>query len=114
MSSLDPKAPRGFFSSLYDLSFHKFVTPAIIEIIYVISLIVLALWAIAFLIVGFVPHPFMIGYAYGSIGIFFMVFHVVGAIAIFILGSIAARISLEFVVAVFRIAENTESLRPRE
>lgn len=114
MSSLDPTPSRGFFSSLYDLSFRNFVTPAIIEVIYVISLVVIALWAIAFLLVGFIPHPFMIGYAYGSIGIFFMVFHVVGAVAIFILGSIAARVSLEFVIAVFRIAENTAFLRTRE
>lgn len=114
MTSPTPATPRNFFASLYDLSFRKFVTPTIIQILYIITLIVIAIWSIGFLVMGFMPHPDMMGYGYGGPSIFTIVFHIVGAAVIFVVGSIAARVYLEFIVAVFRIAENTESLRTKE
>jgi uncharacterized membrane protein len=97
--------PQGFFSALYDLSFRSFITPKIVGIVYVLSLIVTALWAILYLIAGFAYAPY-VGQSGGEI-----LFHIVGAVLIFLVGSIGARIYLEFVLVVFRIAENTESLR---
>jgi hypothetical protein len=46
---------RGFFASLYDVSFRTFVTPAIVEVVYIIALIIVAIWSIVFLVSGFAP-----------------------------------------------------------
>ena len=115
MTSTTPVTSRGFFASLYDLSFRKFVTPTIIQIIYIVTLIVIAIWSLMFLFAGFMPsyNPFMESMG-GEVSFFGIVFHVVGAAVVFVLGSIGARIYLEFIIAVFRIAENTESLRTRD
>ena len=103
---------KGFFEALYDLSFQSFVTPRIIRIVYVISLLLVALWSLVFLISGFLPSYGLLGSSGPSLlGIFL---HTIGAFVVFLLGSLGARISLEFLMAVFRIAENTESLRRPE
>ena len=101
--------PKGFFSSLYDLSFDTFITPRIIRIAYVIWLAAIALWALTFLVAGLAVQPSF--YGSGSINGWFFLFHLIGAAVIFVVGSISARITLEFVMAVFRIVENTEFLR---
>lgn len=101
--------PKGFIAALYDLSFHTFITPKIIQIIYVIWLIGIALWALTFLIAGFAMQRSF--YGEQSPNVLTILVHVVGAAVIFIVGSISARMTLEFVIAVFRIAENTDSLR---
>ena len=102
---------KSFFEALYDLSFQTFVTPKIIRIVYVISLVLLAIWSFVFLVSGFMPSYGL----FGSSGPSFLgiLLHVIGAVVLFVLGSLSARISLEFVMAVFSIAENTESLRHR-
>jgi hypothetical protein len=102
-------SPSGFFAALYDFSFHSFVTPKIVRIVYVIALAIIALWALSFLISGFIVSRSFLGEYQPSAGT--MLFHLVGAAVIFVVGSIAARINLEFIIAVFRIAENTEALR---
>ena len=101
---------KGFLSSLYDLSFHAFVTPKIIQIVYVLALICVALASLSYLVSAFVPHvSFFGGYEGPSFG--GVILHIILTPIIFVIGSILARIYLEFIVAVFRIAENTESLR---
>lgn len=102
-------SPKGFFSSLYDLSFDTFVTPRIVRVVYLIWLVAIALWALTFLVAGLAVQPTL--YGSGSVNGVFFVFHLVGAAVIFVVGSISARITLEFVMAVFRIAENTDPLR---
>ena len=88
--------PRGFFSALYDFSFHTFVTPKIIRVLYILALVIIGLWSLYFLISGFTPSD-----ATG------MLVHIVVAPIIFVIGSIFARVYLEFIIAVFNIAENT-------
>jgi hypothetical protein len=102
-------SPKGFFASLYDFSFHTFITPKIVQIVYVLWLIAIALWALAFLITGFAAQRSFLGDQQPNV--FTILVHVIGAGVIFVAGSISARISLEFIMAVFRIAENTELLR---
>lgn len=99
-------SPSGFFSSLYDLSFHTFITPKIIQVIYIIALIIAGLWSLAFLISGFLPGMF--GQGPSAISI---LLHIIGAPIIFVLCSIGTRVYLEFIIAVFRIAENTEAMK---
>jgi len=100
---------RGFFASLYDVSFRTFVTPAIVEVVYIIALIIVAIWSIVFLVSGFAPSNGFDAAAGPSAGN--IVLHIIVTPIIFLLGSLAARINLEFIMAVFRIAENTAALR---
>ena len=107
---MNQSAAKGFLSSLYDLSFHAFITPKIIQIVYVLALVGVAMGSLAYLGSAFVPEYSFFGPpqepSCGSI-----LLHIILTPIIFVIGSIGARIYLEFIVAVFRIAENTESLR---
>ncbi len=107
---MNQSAAKGFLSSLYDLSFHAFITPKIIQIVYVLALVGVAMGSLAYLGSAFVPEYSFFGPpqepSFGSI-----LLHIILTPIIFVIGSIGARIYLEFIVAVFRIAENTESLR---
>ena len=107
-----------FFRSLYDLSFNEFVTPKIIRVIYVITLVIAGLWCAGMLLGGLAGLGALsqmsnsYGYTPGYAGLFLFL-PTVGAPILFVLISLAARINLEFLIAVFRIAENTDSLRQR-
>jgi hypothetical protein len=94
--------PRGFFSALYDFSFHTFVTPKIIRVLYILALVIIGLWSLGFLISGFTPSYSFVGTSQPS-----PLVHIIGAPIMFVLGSILARVYLEFIIAVFNIAENT-------
>jgi hypothetical protein len=102
-------SPSGFFSSLYDLSFHSFITPKIIRVVYVIALIISGIWALLFLLSAFAPTLFGQGPSAESI-----LLHVIGAPILFVVWSIGARMSLELIMAVFNIAENTEAMKNRQ
>jgi hypothetical protein len=106
---MNEQIPRRFFSSLYDLSFHTFITPKIIQVVYVLCLAAVGLTSCGFLLSGFQPSYGLFGSSGPSL--LSIVGHIIAAPIIFVAGSIAARLYLEFVIAVFRIAENTESLR---
>jgi uncharacterized protein DUF4282 len=99
------QSAHGFFSSLYDFSFHALVTPKIIRVLYAIVLIGLALFSVVFLISGFMPSYTLLGSSGPTAGGVLM--HVIGAPVIFVVGSLVARIYLELVIVVFNIAENT-------
>ena len=44
---------RGFFAALFDVSFTSFVTTRIIKVLYIITLVVIGLGALAFVIAAF-------------------------------------------------------------
>lgn len=92
---------RLMFSILTDLSFRRFVTPRLVRLIYCISLIGALLSAVAWMASGF-----QFSWYYGLFTV------VTGPLAFFIY-MLTARVILEFMLAVFRIAENTEKLRER-
>jgi uncharacterized membrane protein len=90
---------KGFFGSLFDLSFSSLVTPKIIKVIYVLTLIAIALVAILFTISAFST----------SSGL--------GAVTLLIIAPILslfyivyARVFLEFFLAIFRVAETNAEL----
>jgi hypothetical protein len=99
-----PKGWSGFVAALFDFSFHAFITPMIVEILYVVGIALSALAALLSVILTF-------SYAGSSIMSFLEA--LVGAPVIFIVCAIFSRIALEYTIAIFRIAENTESLRDR-
>lgn len=89
---------QSFFSNLFDMSFSKFVTPSIIRVVFVLAII---------------------GGAFAAIGVFTATanafrggafFGLVGAVIAFFVYVIMARVGLEAVVALFRVAENTKVL----
>jgi hypothetical protein len=84
----------GILPALKDLSFSQFITVSLVKFIYVLGLILLAL--------GFVFAVFS-GLSQGFGGIIY----VLGAVIGFVLGVLWLRVTLEMVVVVFRIADNT-------
>lgn len=90
---------KGFFGSLFDISFSSFVTTKIIKFVYVLSLIVIGLGALAVVIAGFADSV--------ATGIVFLVIVApLGAL----LYAIYTRVVLEVLIAVFRIMESNFEL----
>jgi hypothetical protein len=90
---------KGFFGSLFDMSFSEFITTKIIKFLYVLSIIFIGLGALALIIFGFIA----------SVWIGLLVLFIVAPIYI-ILYIIIVRVWLELMIVIFRIAENTGQL----
>lgn len=85
-------------SLMLDFSFKRFLTPRLIRILYCVSLLIAAISAVTWMTSGF--------------GISFfrgMITLITGPIAFFIY-AIIARVTMELVLVIFRIAENIERL----
>ena len=89
---------KGFFGSLFDLSFSEFITTKIIKVLYVIGVIISAVFSIVFMFKGF-SSSILAG---------------IGTIAlspvVFLLQVVLLRISMEMVIVLFRIAENIQRM----
>ena len=83
---------------LTDLGFKRFITPRIVRTLYLLSLLAAGLAAFTWTFSGF---------AEGMTRGFFTL--VTGPLA-FLIYALTARVALEFVVAVIRVAENTDKL----
>ena len=86
---------KGFISSLFDLSFASFVTPKIIRVLFVLSLIGIGLWSLLILIAAFNAST--------GAGVIALIFLPV----IFLVGAIFVRVYMETLIVMFKIAENT-------
>ncbi|MBX3142068.1 MAG: DUF4282 domain-containing protein [Trueperaceae bacterium] len=87
---------QSFFSKLFDMSFTQYVTPSIIRIIFVLSIVMAGIAAIGVFTTA--------STTFGGAGVLLgLLLAVVG----FILYVVFARMGLEVVIALFRIAENT-------
>ena len=89
---------KGFFGSLFDLSFSELVTTKIVKILYIITIGASGLIALGMVIGGFSDSA---GSGFGML--------ILAPIA-FLLQVLFARIWLELVIVVFKIAENTSHL----
>lgn len=87
--------PRDFVEQLLDFSFTDFITVKIIGIIYGVGIGVLSLLFVAAIFSGF------------SQGIVPGIGSLIVAVLTFFVSLILLRISLEFIVVTFRIAQNT-------
>jgi hypothetical protein len=85
---------RGFFGSLFDLSFTSFVTTKIIKVIYVLTLIGIGLFALFFVVAAFQESA--------ALGLLVLI---IGAPIGALIYIIYARVILEFIIQVFRIGE---------
>jgi hypothetical protein len=85
---------KGFFGSLFDISFSSLITTKVIKVLYVISLIVIGLFSLFFIIGAFSRSA--------GLGVLtLIIFAPLGAL----LYTVYTRVILEFIIVVFRIAE---------
>ena len=91
--------PRGFLASLFDTSFANLVTPRVIKVIYIISMVVIGLAAL-----------FWIGAAFSQSAAFGLIVLVIAAPLVSLLYLIYTRVLLEVIIALFRIMESNQEL----
>ena len=89
---------KGFFGSLFDISFTEFITTRIIKVLFVLAIIGSAIAAAALLVTGIAGGG---ARAFASI---------ILAPLVFLLYVVMARIWLEVIMVMFRIVENTDKL----
>ena len=94
-------AQQGFFSGLFDFSFKDFITIRVIKVLFILAIIGSAIAALAMLIGGFMSFRVGAGRA---------LLMIIGSPILFFVYVLLARIWLEIVVVIFRIAENTSTL----
>jgi hypothetical protein len=90
---------KGFFASLFDLSFSSFITSKLIKVLYVLTLILIGLAALAFIVSAFAESA--------ALGLFVLV---IVAPIVSLLYVIYARVFMEILIAVFRIMETNVEL----
>ncbi|MDH7601530.1 MAG: DUF4282 domain-containing protein [Armatimonadota bacterium] len=95
---------KGFFAGLFDFSFSEFITTRIIKVLYALAVIVSGFVALVMFIGGLVQFGSDPLRGFGMI---------ILSPILFILYVIAARVSLELVIIVFRIQQNTEEIAAR-
>ena len=94
-------AQQSFWGGLFDMSFQEFVTIRVIKVLFILAIIGAAIAGIGMLITGFMAFQFGAGRA---------LLMIIGAPIMFFVYVLLARIWLEVVVVMFRIAENTTTL----
>jgi Domain of unknown function (DUF4282)/Double zinc ribbon len=85
---------RGFFASLFDVSFTSFITTKIIKVLYILALVGIGLTMLLFVVAGF--------HESAAAGLLVLL---IGAPLGGLLYTIYTRVLLEFIVQVFRITE---------
>jgi hypothetical protein len=94
---------RGFLAALFDFSFTSYVTPKVIRVLYILAVIGLGLFSFLIVVGGF----FLGGPLVGLLAL------VIVAPLYFFWSLALYRITLEFFVVIFRIAEDIRALRLR-
>jgi uncharacterized membrane protein len=88
----------GFFGALFDFSFSNFITTKLIKVLYILSIILAGLFALAILGAGVAQGA--------GAGLFALII----APVLFLFYVIIARVWMELIIVVFRIAENTRDI----
>jgi hypothetical protein len=95
------QSDKGFIASLFDFGFENLVTPKIIKVIYILITIVVALFALGFLITAFSAGGFVAG---------LLVLIIVDPILALLYLSLA-RMTLELYMVIFRIYDEARQIR---
>lgn len=98
---------RGFFRSLFDLSFRTFITRRLAAVFYVVGLMAIGIAFVVYLVTGVVEGVGVLWFNPGA-GISLIVATVILVPLFSFLAVIALRFVIEAVVALIAIAENTE------
>jgi uncharacterized membrane protein len=93
---------KGFFASLFDYSFSSFITSKIVKVLYVLTTIIVALWTLVLILLGF--------RASSGAGVLMLV---VGGPLFFVITMIYTRVVLELLIVIFRISENVREINER-
>jgi hypothetical protein len=93
---------KGFFAALFDFGFTSFVAPKVVKVLYVLIMIMTALSALLFTIIMLKANV--------GLGIMTLL---IGAPLFFLIVMAIYRITLEFFIVFFRIAEDIQVLRQR-
>lgn len=96
------KQGSSFFKDLFDLSFNKFVTPRVVSVIYLLAMIAVGLGTLFWVITPFLGRQPVIG-----------VIMLLVAPVIALLWISLVRVSLESMVALIRVAENTREMKDK-
>ena len=100
---------KSFFSSLFDFSFSSYITTRFIRIIYAVAVIFSAFG-------GLMAFGTIVGMGFDAgnvLGILSLGFGALVGVLVFLLYLIIARVWLEILVVVFRIAENVQRMADR-
>jgi hypothetical protein len=92
---------RGFFASLFDVSFRSLITPRIIKVIYILAMVLIGIMTLIGVIAALVTladEP--------AAGIVFLILVPIFAL----LYLVYARVALEVVIALFHIMQNSSEL----
>lgn len=91
----------GFFSALFDISFNNYVTSQLISVLYILAIIVIALVTLF----GVGAGVFKLFSDFWG-GLLMIIFTPLAALIYLVI----VRISLELVIVIFKIADNTKDL----
>jgi hypothetical protein len=100
-SSSRQQASAGFLGSLFDFGFTNLVTPKIIKVIYILMTVVVALYALGFLVLAFSTGGVVAG---------LLVLIIVDPIMAVLFLSLA-RMTLELYMVIFRIYDEAKQIR---
>jgi hypothetical protein len=90
---------QGFLASLFDVSFSSLVTPRVIKVLYVLSMIIIGLFALFFVVAAFSNS------VAGGIVVLLIVAPLAGLLYL-----IYVRVLLELVIVIFRIMDTNVEL----
>ncbi len=85
---------RGFISSLFDFSFHSFITGKLIKVLYMLAMIMAGILALAVIVSGFSVNS--------AVGLAALIFSPLA----FLIVVAYSRVGLEIIMVVFRIEEH--------
>jgi uncharacterized protein DUF4282 len=91
--------PKGFLASLFDTSFASLITPRVIKVIYIITMVVIGLAALFWIVAAFSQSV--------ALGVVVLV---IAAPLVSLLYLIYTRVFLEVIIALFRIMESNIEL----
>jgi hypothetical protein len=89
---------KGFFASLFDMSFSSFITTKLVKVIFIIWMILAVIVAIGLIVAGFQESA--------GLGILALVLSPVAFLLYMILG----RVYCEMMIVLFRIAEHVRDI----
>ncbi|WP_462417737.1 DUF4282 domain-containing protein [Kytococcus sp. Marseille-QA3725] len=103
-----PDGENGFLSSLADIRFTKFVTPKVASVLYILMIVAIALGLLAWTV-----SSFGVMFSGEAAGVFMGLLMLVGGPIVALIYLVLARVSLESMVALVRVADDVAAIRRR-
>ena len=89
---------QGFFTTLFDFSFSEFIVPKIVKVLFGLGILGAAIMALTMIAKGF------------NAGVLAGLLMIILSPVFFVIGVILARVYLEVIMVLFRIADNTTKM----